>query len=81
MKLDRIMPRSRLLTLNGYGHTTILASACTAQAVERYLVSVELPPRGTVCEPDVQPFDEPATPLQVSGGRNLGFLPGPLAPR
>jgi pimeloyl-ACP methyl ester carboxylesterase len=81
VKLDRIMPRSRLVTLNGYGHTTILASACTAEAVERYLVSVDLPPRGTVCEPDVQPFDEPTTPLQVSGGRDLGFLPGPLAPR
>jgi pimeloyl-ACP methyl ester carboxylesterase len=80
VKLDRIMPRSRLLTLNGYGHTTLLASACTARAVERYLVGIELPARGAVCEPDVAPFDVPPTAQRVQGGRDLRFLPSPLAP-
>jgi TAP-like protein len=61
VKLARIMPRSRLLTLDGYGHTTILASACTAQAVERYLLEVALPRRGTVRArlPTVRPANGP----------------------
>ena len=81
VKLARIMPRSRLLTLDGYGHTTILASACTAQAVERYLLEVALPRRGTVCAPDFQPFDQPTAPLGARAAEHLRVLPGPLAPR
>jgi hypothetical protein len=79
VKLARIMPRSRLLTLDGYGHTTMLKSTCTAQAVERYLLEVALPP-GTVCAPDFQPFDQPTSPLAVGADAQLRFLPGPLAP-
>jgi hypothetical protein len=26
-------------------------------AVERYLIAVQTPPRGTVCQPDLRPFD------------------------
>jgi pimeloyl-ACP methyl ester carboxylesterase len=81
VKLARIMPRSRLLTLDGYGHTTILASSCTAQAVERYLLEVAPPPRGTVCAPDFQPFDQPTAPASAGAAARLRALPGPLAPR
>jgi pimeloyl-ACP methyl ester carboxylesterase len=80
VKLARIMPRSRLLTLDGYGHTTMFSSTCTAQAVERYLLEVALPPRGTVCAPDFQPFDPPPTPVAARADAHLRFLPGPLAP-
>jgi len=40
---------SRLLTRVGDGHTAYFASACIATWVNRYLVTGELPPAGTVC--------------------------------
>ncbi len=51
------LPGSRLLTLDGWGHTAIGESACVDAAVARYLVDVELPAEGTVCQPDRRPFD------------------------
>lgn len=77
-----IMPRARLLMLNGYGHGTFLTSSCTAQAVERYLVEVALPAPGTVREPDFQPFDVPPTASAgTRGTERRRFLSGPLTPR
>ncbi|MDH6109487.1 pimeloyl-ACP methyl ester carboxylesterase [Kitasatospora sp. MAP12-15] len=51
------LARARLLTVDGYGHTVLgNPSTCAAGSEERYLVSGQLPPRGTVCEPDRRPF-------------------------
>ncbi len=63
-KLASLLPNSRLLTLNGYGHTTLLSepSQCAASAIDRYLLSGQLPAEGTVCHPDRDPFDPGATP-------------------
>jgi pimeloyl-ACP methyl ester carboxylesterase len=58
--VDRLLPRSRLLTLAGWGHTSLFASACIDAWVSRYLVTTRVPPRGTVCQPDVVPFAEAA---------------------
>jgi hypothetical protein len=42
---------------------------------------VALPPPGTVCEPDFQPFDQPPTaPAGSRAADYLRFLAGPLAP-
>jgi hypothetical protein len=46
----------------------------------RALPTRALPPRGTVCAPDFQPFDQPTSPLAVGADAQLRFLPGPLAP-
>jgi pimeloyl-ACP methyl ester carboxylesterase len=78
VKLTRIMPGSRLLTLDGYGHTTLLASTCTATAVERYLLDQVLPKPRTVCPPDFQPFDP--LPTAPRTGSHERVLPGPLGP-
>jgi pimeloyl-ACP methyl ester carboxylesterase len=52
------LARARLLTLDGYGHTTGAdPSACVFRAYVAYLVQLRLPPRGTVCQPDRVPFD------------------------
>ena len=59
--VDRLLPRSRLLTLAGWGHTSLFASACVDAYVNTYLLTSRVPPKGTVCEPDVVPFAEPAT--------------------
>jgi len=63
--LDNLLPRSRLLTLDGWGHTSLLASACIDGHVSGYLLTAQVPPRGTVCQPDVVPFAQPAAQAQV----------------
>jgi pimeloyl-ACP methyl ester carboxylesterase len=54
--LARQLPHSRLLTLNGWGHVALGKSACIATYIDRYLVTGALPPPGTTCRPDQQPF-------------------------
>jgi pimeloyl-ACP methyl ester carboxylesterase len=61
---SRILPDSRLLTLDSPGHTSLfLSSSCISNAVGSYLVAGTLPPVGTICKLDRGPFDPPpATP-------------------
>ena len=47
--VDRLLPRSRLLTLAGWGHTSLFASACVDAYVSTYLLTSRVPPKGTVC--------------------------------
>ena len=51
-----LLPNSRLLTVHGWGHTSILLSTCAEAAIARYLIDVALPAPGTVCEQDHVPF-------------------------
>lgn len=57
--VDRLMPRSRLLTINGWGHTSLFLSQCGTQAVSDYLTDGVLPAIGAVCQQDVPPFNSP----------------------
>jgi pimeloyl-ACP methyl ester carboxylesterase len=51
---------ARLLTLDGWGHTASLQpSSCAHEAMVAYLVNLTLPAEGTVCKPDLGPFDVP----------------------
>ncbi len=52
----RLLPNSRLLSGNIWGHTAYGKSACTNHAVNRYLIEQELPAVGTVCH-GAGPFD------------------------
>jgi pimeloyl-ACP methyl ester carboxylesterase len=63
--VDGLLPRSRLLTLAGWGHTSLGVSSCVDAHVSRYLLTTRVPPRGTVCEPDVMPFAQPAAAAQA----------------
>ena len=46
-----------LLTHDGYGHVSSHdPSTCIEDARVAYLVDLETPPAGTVCEPDQKPF-------------------------
>jgi pimeloyl-ACP methyl ester carboxylesterase len=54
----RELADARLLTLDSYfGHGAFAQSQCIVNAVERYLVKLQLPPEGTECPPDHRPFD------------------------
>lgn len=53
----RLLPNSRLLSSDSWGHTAYGTSACVTGAVDAYLVRVTLPRAGTVCRGDIQPFE------------------------
>jgi pimeloyl-ACP methyl ester carboxylesterase len=55
--LSEELANSRLLTVEGYGHTALLnASACASQYEGEYLVNGTLPPIGTICAQTSPPF-------------------------
>jgi pimeloyl-ACP methyl ester carboxylesterase len=66
--LARLLPRSRLLTLDGWGHVSLPRSSCINATVSRYLLTTRVPPPGTVCQADVVPFAQPAPQAQTSSG-------------
>lgn len=53
-----LLPGAVLLRVNGYGHTTLLnQSRCADAHIAGYLIDGTLPPSGTWCAQDVQPFE------------------------
>jgi pimeloyl-ACP methyl ester carboxylesterase len=56
---SNLLPGSRLLTVHGWGHTSLFLSACADEVQARYLVDLTLPPAGTVCNQDHVPFSGP----------------------
>jgi pimeloyl-ACP methyl ester carboxylesterase len=75
--VDRLLPNSRLLTLAGWGHTSLFASACIDAHVSTYLLTSRVPPKGTVCQPDVVPFAQPAAAqaAQAGGASKTALIP------
>ncbi|GIE78908.1 peptidase [Actinoplanes philippinensis] len=55
VRMTRQLGNARLLTLDGFGHTSRY-SACVTGWYTRYLINGELPPAGTRCSQDVAPF-------------------------
>jgi hypothetical protein len=67
---NRRLGNAVLLTFNSYGHTsTNVASNCRDQAAMRYLVHLDTPQRGTICQPDQVPFPFPKPPAEPDGKR------------
>ena len=59
--MNRLLPGSRLLTVNGWGHTAAQThSPCADAAIRRYLLQHALPSAGATCPPGVVPFTSPA---------------------
>jgi pimeloyl-ACP methyl ester carboxylesterase len=56
VKSSRLLPNARLLSSNNWGHTAYGTSACATTWTDRYLLFRALPPRGTTCVGDAQPF-------------------------
>lgn len=57
----RLLPNSRLLTVKAWGHTSLFRSTCATNAISHYLLTSQVPARGTICTQDVVPFRKPAT--------------------
>ena len=56
VKVASLLPGSRLLTVNGWGHTSLFLSACADDAINSYLLTTAPPAAGTTCNQDVTPF-------------------------
>jgi pimeloyl-ACP methyl ester carboxylesterase len=80
---ERMLPRARLLTVEGWGHTSLFLSTCADGVIARYLLA---PGRGggnVRCPVDVVPFAESPSANQAaersSSRQSLPF--GPLVTR
>jgi hypothetical protein len=51
-----LFPGGHLLTLEGWGHTSLGKSRCVDAHVASYLITGLTPADGTVCQPDTVPF-------------------------
>lgn len=51
-----LLPNSSLLTVEGWGHTSLFLSMCADQAVADYFLTGVPPADGSVCTQDVAPF-------------------------
>jgi pimeloyl-ACP methyl ester carboxylesterase len=56
LTVHSLLPRSALLTVEGWGHTSLFLSACADQTIARYLIAVAPPGPGATCRQDVVPF-------------------------
>jgi pimeloyl-ACP methyl ester carboxylesterase len=64
-----LLPNSVLLTLAGWGHTSIGVSQCVTATVANYLINLATPAPGTVCPQDFVPFVPPfVTSASVDAG-------------
>ena len=64
---NRLLKNSRLLSYAGWGHTAYGRNLCTQEYVDAYLLDGALPPVGTVCPANPNPFlDVPAESLAES---------------
>jgi pimeloyl-ACP methyl ester carboxylesterase len=83
VKAASLLPNSRLLSSDNWGHTAYGTSRCATSSIDTYLLTKVLPARGTVCHGDVQPFtDLPVSNLQGAAARGQHVPVVPLiAPR
>ncbi|MFG1608230.1 alpha/beta hydrolase [Actinoplanes sp. NPDC049265] len=63
-----LLPNSRLLSNDSWGHTAYGTSECATGAVDQYLLTGAVPAEGTVCVGDVQPF-QPAPEAKARGAK------------
>lgn len=64
---NRLLKNSRLLSYAGWGHVAYPRNVCTQEYVDAYLLAGSLPPVGTVCPANPNPFlDVPEEPLAES---------------
>jgi pimeloyl-ACP methyl ester carboxylesterase len=53
---SKLLGNARLLSVSGWGHTSLFSSTCADNKASAYLLTGALPKAGTVCKPDEVPF-------------------------
>jgi pimeloyl-ACP methyl ester carboxylesterase len=69
VKAASLLPNSRLVSSNSWGHTAYGTSPCVNNAVDTYLLTTAVPAAGTTCIGDQQPFTVPPDGLLLAGER------------
>jgi len=75
----RLLRNSRLLTYAGWGHVAYPRSQCTVDHVTAYLLDLTLPPDGTICPANPNPFlipTEVQAPLSSAVGQSTASPTG-----
>ncbi len=68
---SRLLPNSRLLSSNNWGHGAYALGACATAAIDAYLVTGEPPARGTVCADAPEPFTGQGQTFAERRGKQL----------
>ncbi len=76
---DTLLANSRLLSYAGWGHTAFGRNGCATDYIASYLLDGTLPPTGTVCPANPNPF-APAMSVRSFGGAPFVGLPPPVWP-
>ncbi|MCZ7434919.1 alpha/beta hydrolase [Micromonospora sp. WMMC241] len=66
----RLLPNSRLLSSDSWGHTAYGTSACVTSRIDAYLLTGKPPAKGTLCVGDSQPFEEEAAPERADASKS-----------
>jgi pimeloyl-ACP methyl ester carboxylesterase len=72
---SRLLENSRLLSYAGWGHTAYGISECTTEFIDAYLLDGTLPPAGTVCPANPNPFLEAGAGSATAGAPTAGKPP------
>lgn len=72
---SRLLKNSRLLSYAGWGHTAYGRSECTTGFIDAYLLDAALPPTGTVCPANPNPFLVAATRSTTRNTPLVGLPP------
>jgi hypothetical protein len=73
----RLLRNARLLSYAGWGHTAYGRSDCVTGYVNAYLIRGTLPPKGTVCPANPNPFVVSAQRTTASSASSSNFLGRP----
>ncbi|MEU8221289.1 alpha/beta hydrolase [Kribbella sp. NPDC048915] len=60
-----LYPDARMVTVEGWGHTTIGQSSCADRYITQYLTELQAPRDGVTCAQDRKPFDPLPTAKQT----------------
>ena len=74
--VNRQLANSRLLSYAGWGHTAYGRNDCTTGHIDSYLVAGTLPPAGTVCQANPNPFFSAPTARAAQSDIVAGAPPG-----
>ena len=56
-RMAAALGNARLVSADAFGHTILGGSACADAIADRYLLTLAVPPAGTICKPDHEPFE------------------------
>jgi pimeloyl-ACP methyl ester carboxylesterase len=68
---SKLLPNSRLLSSDNFGHTAYGTGDCATGAIDKYLLRGTLPAKGSVCKAEFQPFTEPLLTEDPTDGEEI----------